>query len=99
MYYMGLRREERVCLNLFTGPGGMEYIRAAGWRSTDFVEYDKHACSTLRANFPDGKVHECDIRMLMVREYTRRYYPVALYTFPCDHYSEYANVHGAQTGD
>lgn len=96
---MRLAREDRVCLNLFSGPGGMEYIRLAGWYSTDFVEYDKHACATLRANFPDAKVHECDIRTLCVQHYRRNYYPVHLYTFPCDHYSDYANVWGAQVGD
>jgi site-specific DNA-cytosine methylase len=97
---MHLTSEQRVCLNLFSGPGGMEVgMRAAGWRSTDFVEYDRHACATLRANFPDGRIHECDIRTLQVRAYSRQYYPVHLYTFPCDHYSEYANVWGAQTGD
>ena len=96
---MHLQSNERVCLNLFSGPGGMEYIRAAGWCSTDFVEYDKHACATLRANFPDGKVHECDIRTLRVRDYTRRYFPVHLYTFPCDRYSEYSNVWGQQDAD
>jgi DNA (cytosine-5)-methyltransferase 1 len=96
---MELAPTDRACLNLFSGPGGTAYVEAAGWPSADFVEYDKYACQTLRANFPNGKVHECDIRSLMVREYSRSYYPVHLYTFPCDHYSEYANVHGAQTGD
>lgn len=96
---MKLALDERVCLNLFAGPGGMEVgIRAAGWHSTDFVEYDKHACATLRNNF-DGTVHECDIRTLRVRDYTQRYYPLHLYTFPCDHYSQFSNVWGAQTGD
>lgn len=96
---MDLVAEDHVCLNIFSGPGGAEYVRLAGWRSTDFVEYDKYACQTLRKNFPDGKVHECDIRTLMVRAYTRTYYPVHLYTYPCDHYSDYANVWGVQTGD
>jgi DNA (cytosine-5)-methyltransferase 1 len=97
---MYLASEECVCLNLFSGPGGLEVgMRAAGWRSSDFVEYDRHACNTLRANFPDGCVHECDIRALAVGAYGRRYYPVHLYTFPCERYSAYSNVWGAQTGD
>jgi DNA (cytosine-5)-methyltransferase 1 len=97
---MFLAPEDRVVLNLFAGPGGVEVgARAAGWWSTDAVEIDCHACATLRSNFPDLLVHSGDIRSILVRQYSRRYFPVAVYTFPCDHYSAYGAIHGVQTGD
>jgi DNA (cytosine-5)-methyltransferase 1 len=98
---MDLPPEEKEMLNLFAGPGGTEVgLNYAGWYSTDAVEYDAAACKTLKKAFaPRMKVHEGDIRLIPVANYRRRYYRLAVYTNPCDHYSSFANVHGKQTGD
>ncbi|HEU5383304.1 MAG TPA: DNA cytosine methyltransferase, partial [Ktedonobacteraceae bacterium] len=44
-------------------------------------------------------IHSSDIRQVLVKSYSRRYFPVAVYTFPCDHYCSYGAIHQAQTGD
>lgn len=51
------------CLELFSGAGGLaKGLELAGAKHCAFVEWNKDACNTLRANYPVGLVHETDIR-------------------------------------
>lgn len=53
------------CIDLFAGCGGFsEGLRAAGLKSSMKLEVDNWAAETLRANFPESKVIEADIRTL-----------------------------------
>lgn len=50
-------------LEIFSGTGGLaKGLEDAGFRHAAFVEFNKHACSSLRANFDPGKIFEGDIR-------------------------------------
>ncbi|MEN9854988.1 MAG: hypothetical protein RL186_938 [Pseudomonadota bacterium] len=51
------------CLELFSGAGGLaKGLEQAGFEHTQLIEFDKHACTSLRANF-DPKLIFCgDIR-------------------------------------
>jgi DNA (cytosine-5)-methyltransferase 1 len=52
-------------IDLFAGCGGLSSgLRSAGLIPLAEVEVDAWACETLRANFPDGKVIEADIRQI-----------------------------------
>jgi DNA (cytosine-5)-methyltransferase 1 len=51
------------CLELFSGMGGLALgLERAGFQHTKFVEFNKHACATLRLNFGYSVVFEGDIR-------------------------------------
>jgi len=51
------------CLELFSGMGGLALgLAHAGFKHKKFVETNKHACATLRANFSPELVYEGDIR-------------------------------------
>ena len=50
-------------IDLFAGCGGFSVgLRSAGWTSLAEVEIDAWACDSLRANFPQSRVIESDIR-------------------------------------
>lgn len=50
-------------LELFSGAGGLaKGLELAGFEHSAFVEFNKHACATLRCNFDPDKVFEGDIR-------------------------------------
>lgn len=50
-------------LEIFSGAGGLALgLEQAGFRHSAFVEFNKHACTSLRHNFAPGKVFEGDIR-------------------------------------
>jgi len=50
-------------LELFSGMGGLaKGLSLSGFKHEKFVEFNKHACSSLRANFGDDLVFEGDIR-------------------------------------
>ena len=50
-------------LELFSGCGGLaKGLELAGFRHCAFVEFNKWACASLRANFRPELVHETDIR-------------------------------------
>ncbi len=50
-------------LEIFSGTGGLaKGLEDAGFRHAAFVEFNKHACSSLRENFDPGKIFEGDIR-------------------------------------
>jgi len=50
-------------LELFSGAGGLaKGLEAAGFKHSAFVEYNKHACLTLAANFEPEKIFFGDIK-------------------------------------
>ena len=50
-------------LEIFSGAGGLaKGLERAGFEHAAFVEFNKHACSSLRRNFEAEKVFEGDIR-------------------------------------
>jgi len=52
-------------LELFAGAGGLALgLEKAGFHSIGNIEFDKHACHTLRKNRPDWKVIEEDIEKI-----------------------------------
>ena len=49
-------------ISLFSGAGGMDIgFKAAGFSVVAANEFDRHACSTFRANHPEVELHEGDI--------------------------------------
>jgi DNA (cytosine-5)-methyltransferase 1 len=51
------------CLEIFTGAGGLALgFARAGFNHAQFVEFNGHACRTLRSNFDHDAVCESDIR-------------------------------------
>ncbi|MBA2681078.1 MAG: DNA cytosine methyltransferase [Ktedonobacteraceae bacterium] len=98
---MYLAPKDRVYLSLFTGPNGTGAgLQYAGWHAADCVEFDDAACDTIRANFGnDVNILNMDIRKQMVEHLSRQYYPLAVYTWPCVHYSNIGAIHGVQTGE
>lgn len=54
-----------TCVSTFAGGGGSSLgYHAAGYRELLAVEWDAHACTCLRRNFPDVHVYEGDIAAL-----------------------------------
>jgi DNA (cytosine-5)-methyltransferase 1 len=52
-----------AALELFSGAGGLaKGLELAGFEHAQFVEFNKHACLSLRANFGSDKVYEGDVR-------------------------------------
>lgn len=52
-----------LSLEIFSGAGGLaKGLELAGFRHSKFVEFNKHACSSLRENFDSEKVFHGDIR-------------------------------------
>ena len=50
-------------LELFSGAGGLaKGLEIAGFNHAGFVEFNKHACQSLRANFDPAKVFCGDVR-------------------------------------
>lgn len=50
-------------LEIFSGTGGLaKGLEDAGFKHAAFVEFNRHACSSLRENFDPGKIFEGDIR-------------------------------------
>ena len=51
------------CLELFSGCGGLaKGLELAGFNHSFFVEFNKHACNTLRMNYGEDLVFEGDVR-------------------------------------
>lgn len=57
-------------LELFAGAGGLALGTAnAGFRHVVLVEWDPHACSTLRSNFAGTNVLQTDVRLMKYSDY------------------------------
>ena len=55
----------RRLLSFFSGALGLDLgLECAGWRAIAANEHDPVACATIRANRPDLRLFECDIREL-----------------------------------
>jgi site-specific DNA-cytosine methylase len=86
--------------HFFAGAGGdMCGFSLAGLRPTFAVEIIRYRCQTLRLNFPQCKVFEGPIQKLLLANYPSGPIPIFFVTFPCDHYTLAANIHGTWTGD
>ncbi|WP_201365821.1 DNA cytosine methyltransferase [Dictyobacter formicarum] len=86
--------------HFFAGAGGdMCGLSLAGWVPHFAVEVNPYRCKTLRHNFPSCTVHEGPIQQLMLADYPPGSIPLFFVTFPCDHYTLAANMHGTWTGD
>jgi DNA (cytosine-5)-methyltransferase 1 len=97
---MYLQAHERRSAHFFAGCGGdICGLKYAGWQPKFAIEVNSHRCRTLRYNHPDITVFEGPIQTLTLADYPQGSLPFFFLTFPCDHYTEAANMHGTQTGD
>jgi DNA (cytosine-5)-methyltransferase 1 len=52
-----------TCIEICSGAGGQALgLERAGFEAMAHVEFDRHACETLRLNRPDWNVVEGDVR-------------------------------------
>jgi DNA (cytosine-5)-methyltransferase 1 len=59
-----------TCVEICSGAGGQALgLEAAGFNALAHVEYDRHACATLRLNRPNWHVIEGDVRDFSAREF------------------------------
>ncbi|SRR5579875_8489 len=90
----------RASVHLFAGCGGdLCGVKLAGWQPRFAVEINPHRCRTLRANHPGLVVFEGPIQQLTLADYPDEPLPFFFLTFPCDHYTVAANMHGSWTGE
>lgn len=60
---MSKKNKQLTCIEICTGAGGQAIgLEQAGFNTLAHVEYDKHACNTLRLNRPTWNVIEQDVR-------------------------------------
>lgn len=51
------------CLEIFSGAGGLaKGLELSGFKHSKFIEFNKHACASLRKNFSSSLIFEGDIR-------------------------------------
>jgi DNA (cytosine-5)-methyltransferase 1 len=82
----------------FSGAGGLDWgMMEADCIIRQSLEYDRHCCETLKANFDHDVICE-DIRERLVLGKSEKPDAIAL-TFPCTKYSAIADIHGTRTGD
>lgn len=77
-------------LELFAGAGGMLLgFEKAGFQTRAAIEIDKHACNTLRENYPELEVLEGDIDKFIENGDLEKYKGVDVVTggFPCQSFS------------
>jgi DNA (cytosine-5)-methyltransferase 1 len=61
-----------TCIEICSGAGGQALgLERAGFEALAHVEYDRHACATLRLNRPNWNVVEGDVRSFSAKEYKR----------------------------
>jgi DNA (cytosine-5)-methyltransferase 1 len=99
---MQLERQQKRSAHFFAGCGGdICGLLLAGWLARLAVEMNKWRCQTLRANFAARglSVFEGPIQSLTLDHYPPERFLLYFLTFPCDHYTVAANVHGKWTGD
>jgi DNA (cytosine-5)-methyltransferase 1 len=58
------------CIEICSGAGGQAIgLESAGFHALAHVEYDHHACSTLRLNRPNWNIIEGDVRKFSAKEF------------------------------
>jgi DNA (cytosine-5)-methyltransferase 1 len=63
-------RKAPTCIEICSGAGGQALgLEMAGFNALAHVEYDSHACATLRSNRPHWNVIEGDVRDFSASEY------------------------------
>jgi DNA (cytosine-5)-methyltransferase 1 len=81
----------------FAGGGGLDgSLTESGCDIIQSLEFDKHCCATLKANFTHKVVMQ-DIRTATVLNQPRTDF-IAI-TYPCNKYSTISDIHGGRTGD
>jgi DNA (cytosine-5)-methyltransferase 1 len=89
----------------FSGAGGLDLgLMQAGCHVSQSLEYDKHACETLRWNFSmePSRIYSHDVVSKDIRNVTvldQIESDAVAMTFPCTKYSAIADIHGTRTGD
>ncbi|MCX6866763.1 MAG: DNA cytosine methyltransferase, partial [Verrucomicrobia bacterium] len=59
-----------TCIEICSGAGGQALgLEWAGFNALAHVEYDRHACATLRMNRPNWNVVEGDVRNFTAKEF------------------------------
>ena len=59
-----------TCIEICSGAGGQAIgLERAGFEALAHVEFDRHACETLRLNRPDWNVVEGDVRDFSAKEF------------------------------
>ena len=59
-----------TCIEICSGAGGQALgLERAGFEAMAHVEFDRHACETLRLNRPDWNVVEGDVRDFSAKEF------------------------------
>lgn len=88
--------------HFFAGCGGdICGLALAGWSAAFAVEVNRWRCQTIRANDAGRglQIFEGPIQSLTLDQYPQEPPLLSFLTFPCDHYTLAANVHGTWTGD
>lgn len=81
----------------FSGAGGLDLgLLQAGINVEQSLEIDKIASQTLELNFNHNVVRR-DIKEITVLEQIES--DILVGTYPCNHYSNIADIHGTRTGD
>lgn len=81
----------------FSGSGGIDYgLSEAGVEVIQSLEYDQHACDSLKNNFSHEVISK-DIREVTVL--SQKESDIIVGTYPCTKYSTIADIHGTRTGD
>jgi DNA (cytosine-5)-methyltransferase 1 len=64
------KRSTLTCIEICAGAGGQAIgLERAGFEALAHVEYDRHACATLRLNRPEWNVIEGDVRDFSAKEF------------------------------
>ncbi len=59
-----------TCIEICSGTGGQAIgLERAGFEALAYVEFDRHACETLRLNRPNWNVVEGDVRDFSAKEF------------------------------
>lgn len=86
-----------VVNSYFSGAGLLDIgLNQAGLDIQQSFEIDKTCVDTQRKNFCH-EIVQCDIREKLVKQ--EKPCDVMIATYPCNHYSNIADIHGARTGD
>jgi DNA (cytosine-5)-methyltransferase 1 len=99
---MHLDPYQKRSAHFFAGCGGdICGMLLAGWQPTLAIELNKWRCQTLRANYTGQglRVFEGPIQSFTLDQYPPEPLLCVFLTFPCDHYTLAANMHGTWSGD